>query len=686
MKRYVVGFALLLTSASVCDAQVRKWTDATGKYSVEAELVDFKDGQVRLRKPDGQVITVPLEKLRAADQEHVRQEARQPAVGREKPREPAPTAKPAASKPVWMMDLARMRIPEGTVSGKIHGEEFVLDAAEFQNGILTLRQGKDTFPDLALTIFLFLKEGETVEGKKFTTTPKTGSGKPHVHVKWREKKGEGMPETEMVMDEYAMVLEFGKKETGKIPGRIYACLSDKLRSVVAGTFTIVMADETTEPGAGEIGGKITLRGPRLEGWITLGCLGKSPDGRLESPGVGTKTDASPGGGTSLTWKPRNTTLRWDGKSRSGTHQHVNRPPGRYLVYLRGGSSDPSSSEVHYEGYYDWKWVEIQDEKSAVVADLQIDPANLGTLEVAVKGPTKESSVVYLPLDDDGQLPFPGAHYQFSRTSNAKIEDGKAVIRGLREGKYQVAMGPWQQGARSHDGKTVLEMLPSVTADVEVKRGTTVRVQLTPEEPNAASTQKTGPKPQTPAGSGERNGEESVAGTMNLMATAKYSSSSEQEGIGCATANAFDGDASTRWDSQSGDSQGAWLAARWDQPATIRKLIIREAHDRITDLTVQRLDGPDNDWVDLLHVFGNRHLSSYSRKGGERDWGYRPDAVWVDDRRLGDSKDRTFGDDPDGSEHPVFTINLPDPLTTRGIRMLVKRSTSKSISIFEMEAY
>ena len=505
MKCYVVGFTLLLASASICEAQARKWTDVTGKYSIEAELVELKDGQVRLRKPDGQVITLPLEKLSAADREHVRQEARQPAAGREKPREPAPAAKPAASKPVWTKDLARMRIPEGTVSGKIHGEEFVLGAAELQDGILTLRQGEDFFPDLALTIFLFLKEGETVEGKKFKITPKTGFGSPHVHVKWREKKGEGMPETEMLMDGYAMVLEFGKKEAGRIPGRIYACLSDKSRSLVAGTFTIVMADETTEPGTGEIGGKIALRGPRPEGWITLGCLGKSPDGKLEDPGVGAKTDASPGGGTNLTWKPRNTTLRWDAKSGSGSHQHVNRPPGRYLVYLRSGRSDPSGSQTHYEGYCDWKWVELRDEKSPVVADLEIAPANQGTLEVVVHGSTKESSVVYVPLDDDGQLPLAGAHYYLSGTSSAKIDDGKAVIRGLREGKYQVAMGPWQQGARSPDGKTVLEVLPSVHADVEVKRGQTARVELTPPpaaappSPAAPETPRASSKPTAATG-------------------------------------------------------------------------------------------------------------------------------------------------------------------------------------------
>jgi WD40 repeat protein len=78
MKSHVVVLLLLSASATVCDAQPRIWTDGTGKYSVEAELVEVEDGQVHLRKAGGQVIIVPLERLSAADQEHVRQEAAQP--------------------------------------------------------------------------------------------------------------------------------------------------------------------------------------------------------------------------------------------------------------------------------------------------------------------------------------------------------------------------------------------------------------------------------------------------------------------------------------------------------------------------------------------------------------------------------------------------------------------------------
>jgi len=46
----------------------RTWTDATGKFKIEAELVRVADGKVELKKADGTVVSVPLDKLSAADQ------------------------------------------------------------------------------------------------------------------------------------------------------------------------------------------------------------------------------------------------------------------------------------------------------------------------------------------------------------------------------------------------------------------------------------------------------------------------------------------------------------------------------------------------------------------------------------------------------------------------------------------
>jgi hypothetical protein len=57
-------------------AFARKWTDSTGKYTVEADFVDFRDDNVRLKKDNGDTISLPIEKLSRDDQEFVTQQAK----------------------------------------------------------------------------------------------------------------------------------------------------------------------------------------------------------------------------------------------------------------------------------------------------------------------------------------------------------------------------------------------------------------------------------------------------------------------------------------------------------------------------------------------------------------------------------------------------------------------------------
>jgi hypothetical protein len=53
------------------DAKTRTWSDATGTFSVTAELVDVKGDTVRLKRKDGKVITVALDQLSSADQQYL---------------------------------------------------------------------------------------------------------------------------------------------------------------------------------------------------------------------------------------------------------------------------------------------------------------------------------------------------------------------------------------------------------------------------------------------------------------------------------------------------------------------------------------------------------------------------------------------------------------------------------------
>jgi len=66
-------------------ADVRTWTDSTGAYTVQAELVGETAGTVQLRRTDGRIVSLPLERLSAADQAYMRKQR----GGSEAPVEPA---------------------------------------------------------------------------------------------------------------------------------------------------------------------------------------------------------------------------------------------------------------------------------------------------------------------------------------------------------------------------------------------------------------------------------------------------------------------------------------------------------------------------------------------------------------------------------------------------------------------
>jgi hypothetical protein len=53
------------------DRGVRVWKDATGKFSIEAKLSGLAGGVVKLKRADGSVISVPVEKLSEADRTYL---------------------------------------------------------------------------------------------------------------------------------------------------------------------------------------------------------------------------------------------------------------------------------------------------------------------------------------------------------------------------------------------------------------------------------------------------------------------------------------------------------------------------------------------------------------------------------------------------------------------------------------
>lgn len=55
------------------DPRIRTWKDASGKFSVLAQFIGLADGKIELRKADGKIISIDLEKLSTADQDAARE-------------------------------------------------------------------------------------------------------------------------------------------------------------------------------------------------------------------------------------------------------------------------------------------------------------------------------------------------------------------------------------------------------------------------------------------------------------------------------------------------------------------------------------------------------------------------------------------------------------------------------------
>src|SRR4051794_19294068 len=74
-----IRYVLLLTAVGLITSRIgepvfaHKWVDASGKSSAEAEFVGLEDGAVKLKKADGHVISVQMEKLSKESQDQARQ-------------------------------------------------------------------------------------------------------------------------------------------------------------------------------------------------------------------------------------------------------------------------------------------------------------------------------------------------------------------------------------------------------------------------------------------------------------------------------------------------------------------------------------------------------------------------------------------------------------------------------------
>jgi hypothetical protein len=133
----------------------------------------------------------------------------------------------------WTLDLSNSEIPGTACSGVANGNEIAITEASIRGGILHLNSAAKQNKETAFVVFTFLDDDENIEGKTFEIGPKSGFSSPHIHFRYPTGKG---GKTEMFMQGYAMRLEFGQRSGNKLPGKIYLCLPDSKKSLIAGTF------------------------------------------------------------------------------------------------------------------------------------------------------------------------------------------------------------------------------------------------------------------------------------------------------------------------------------------------------------------------------------------------------------------------------------------------------------------
>jgi hypothetical protein len=119
-------------------------------------------------------------------------------------------------------------------AGRIHGQDFIVERASFQNGTLTLREGTRGPVDFGITINFSGAQAEALAAQTINVTTNTDEA-ARVTLRWNNDVNSGRNSFD---SGYALRLEFGLLENNHLPGKIYLCTPDAEKSYLLGTFTV----------------------------------------------------------------------------------------------------------------------------------------------------------------------------------------------------------------------------------------------------------------------------------------------------------------------------------------------------------------------------------------------------------------------------------------------------------------
>ena len=133
MKKTLAIIIALASSLSGTSLLGRTWTDSTGAFTVEAELIAIDGQNVRLKRTDGRVLAVPIERLSPEDRRYLAAQAKKPQPAGGQARLDAALAAPTP------VDFVRTPLSDVlSFLATTRGIDLVLDRRELQNaGIAT---------------------------------------------------------------------------------------------------------------------------------------------------------------------------------------------------------------------------------------------------------------------------------------------------------------------------------------------------------------------------------------------------------------------------------------------------------------------------------------------------------------------------------------------------------------------
>ncbi|MDH5649214.1 MAG: hypothetical protein OEY67_06125 [Gammaproteobacteria bacterium] len=166
--------------------------------------------------------------------------------------EAAPPPIPLASTTPGSQKPSPPPISGKAVSGQIQGKTFKLDYAEFKNGVLTLRQGKQFALENEISVSLPNLKWQVPAGKTLIVSKSSTQNNPEVTVKW---KPEGANElaSKSFDKGYSLELKFGGKLGNKVSGSLALTLPEAEKTEISGKFDAELAGFKVVNGSPDLG-------------------------------------------------------------------------------------------------------------------------------------------------------------------------------------------------------------------------------------------------------------------------------------------------------------------------------------------------------------------------------------------------------------------------------------------------